>query len=322
LGVYIEALVYMMQGELSKALETFNRLISNPYILDTRVALDAYGGLYLIHQIQGNQEKILQIEDKLTKFASKTHELVYISLAHSFRSRGALMAGDLTSARKLQQRVDVSLDEESMLIWLEIPRLTACRVQVAEGTQISLQKAIDSLLTYKDQNLQNHHPYQVMMIQPLLALAYYKLGSEEKALAILGEALELGKPGGWVWPFVEAGPQIAILLRKLLDQGVAVDYVQRILDDFPTHPEAPPFMREEQDRMRALSPPAQLIEPLTRREMETLRFLALDLTTAEIAEEMVVSVETVRSHSKSIYSKLDVHSRYQAVQRATELALI
>ena len=75
--------------------------------------------------------------------------------------------------------------------------------------------------------------------------------------------------------------------------------------------------------MTPLSPPAQpLIDPLSERELEVLRLLATGLSNPEIADELVVAVSTVRSHCKSIYGKLNVHKRWDAVQRAQELGLI
>jgi LuxR family maltose regulon positive regulatory protein len=65
-----------------------------------------------------------------------------------------------------------------------------------------------------------------------------------------------------------------------------------------------------------------LIEPLSERELEVLRLLTTHLSSTEIADELVISVNTVRSHIKSIYSKLNVHSRMDAVQRAKELELL
>ena len=70
---------------------------------------------------------------------------------------------------------------------------------------------------------------------------------------------------------------------------------------------------------RALPP---LVEALSPRETEVLRLLTTHLSHAEMADELVVSVNTVRSHVKSIYSKLDVHSRMEAVERARELGLL
>ena len=66
----------------------------------------------------------------------------------------------------------------------------------------------------------------------------------------------------------------------------------------------------------------ELIEPLSERELEVLRFLTTHLSSTEIAEELFISVNTVRSHIKSIYGKLNVHSRKDAIQRTQELELL
>ena len=61
---------------------------------------------------------------------------------------------------------------------------------------------------------------------------------------------------------------------------------------------------------------------LTKRELQTLRLLATDLSPQEIASEMTVSPTTVRTHARNAYQKLEVHSRFEAVQRAKELTLL
>jgi LuxR family maltose regulon positive regulatory protein len=72
------------------------------------------------------------------------------------------------------------------------------------------------------------------------------------------------------------------------------------------------------------SPPTSqsLIEPLSQRELEVLRLFKTDLSGPEIARELVIALSTVRTHTKSIYSKLNVKDRRASVKRATELGLI
>jgi LuxR family maltose regulon positive regulatory protein len=65
-----------------------------------------------------------------------------------------------------------------------------------------------------------------------------------------------------------------------------------------------------------------MIEPLSERELEILRLLTTHLSSTEIARELIISVNTARSHIKSIYRKLDVHSREDAAQRAEKLDLL
>jgi LuxR family maltose regulon positive regulatory protein len=65
-----------------------------------------------------------------------------------------------------------------------------------------------------------------------------------------------------------------------------------------------------------------LVEPLSQRELEVLRLFKTDLSGPEIARELVIGLSTVRTHTKSIYSKLNVNSRRAAIKRAAELGLI
>jgi LuxR family maltose regulon positive regulatory protein len=73
---------------------------------------------------------------------------------------------------------------------------------------------------------------------------------------------------------------------------------------------------------RALPRPQPLPEPLSDREIEVLRLVALGRSNAEIARELVVEVATVKAHLNNLYRKLDVHSRTQAVARAGQLRLL
>ena len=65
-----------------------------------------------------------------------------------------------------------------------------------------------------------------------------------------------------------------------------------------------------------------MVEPLSERELEVLRLLTTHLSSTEIAEELIISANTVRSHIKHIYSKLNAHGRADAIQRAKELHLL
>ena len=81
-----------------------------------------------------------------------------------------------------------------MFSWIEVPRITACRVLVAEGSQDSLQKAIEKLRGYQKENEGVHNTYQVIVILSLLALAYHKQGEHDQALAVLARVPRTGAP--------------------------------------------------------------------------------------------------------------------------------
>jgi LuxR family maltose regulon positive regulatory protein len=77
-------------------------------------------------------------------------------------------------------------------------------------------------------------------------------------------------------------------------------------------------------RLPATTIPSQtsLLEPLSKRELEVLRLLASSLTGPQIADELFISLGTFQTHTKSIYSKLGVHSRIEAIERARDLQLV
>ena len=128
------------------------------------------------------------------------------------------------------------------------------------------------------------------------------------ALVPLERALTLAEPEGYVRVFVDEGPPMAALLQAAAKRGIAPGYVQRLLAQFGTA------------HGRTRTPGRRLIEPLSERELEVLRLLATDLDGPEIASQLMVSLNTMRTHTKSIYTKLGVNSRRAAVHRAEELA--
>ncbi|NTU64573.1 MAG: hypothetical protein HGB05_14535, partial [Chloroflexi bacterium] len=160
--------------------------------------------------------------------------------------------------------------------------------------------------------------YLSLELEALLLRAQLHAAHDEAAsLADYAAALELAEPDGYVSTFILEGQPISSALTTLLKRHllgtVQPAYVQRILAAFPqAQPSA--VARHEQ--------PAALIEPLTDRELEVLHLLAQGLKYAEIAERLVISVNTVRYHIKGIYGKLGVQKLTQALATARQLNLL
>jgi LuxR family maltose regulon positive regulatory protein len=129
------------------------------------------------------------------------------------------------------------------------------------------------------------------------------------ALVPLARALTLAKPEGYVRTFLQEGRAMATLLDAAARQQVVPDYVRRLRA-------APATGGEKTTRKQAL------VEPLTERELDVLRLLRSDLDGPGIANELVVSLNTVRTHTKNIYTKLGVNNRRAAVRRGVELDLL
>ncbi len=159
----------------------------------------------------------------------------------------------------------------------------------------------------------------------LEALALAQAGDGARAHERLGAALAQAAPEGFVALFADLGTPMADLLSQNLARRVATDplrpYLTRLLHAFAGDQlEQAPQIGIEQPAQRAIGNTS--LEALTERELEVLRLFAAGMTSPEIAEHFVVSINTVKTQLKSIYSKLAAHSRAEAIARARALHLL
>jgi LuxR family maltose regulon positive regulatory protein len=152
---------------------------------------------------------------------------------------------------------------------------------------------------------------EVIELLVLQALAYQEQGLHDRALGSLEEALTLAEPEGYARTFIDEGEPMKTILKQAASRGIAEDYVNKLLVAF-----APLEVRMESGATQPL------LDPLSERELEVLRMLITELTGPEIARELMVSLNTLRTHTKNIYTKLDVNNRRAAVYRAQELKLL
>jgi len=146
----------------------------------------------------------------------------------------------------------------------------------------------------------------------LQALLHTAKNDEGAALIALEESLALAHPGGFIRLYVDLGPEMADLLRRLQNREPFIEQIASILNAFVDAVPHDPLGKEN----------GQLIEPLTKRESEILELLARRYSNKEIATELVISPETVKRHAVNIYQKLAVHNRRGAVEMAGALGLI
>jgi LuxR family maltose regulon positive regulatory protein len=156
------------------------------------------------------------------------------------------------------------------------------------------------------------------MIEILLlhALALHTGGDTDGAMKPLARALILAEPGGYCRIFVDEGPPMARLLYAAVTRGIGHDYTRHLLAAFPV------VESQHPDQSNTLDPTAELIEPLSDRELEVLYGIAEGLTNHAIATRLFLSPHTVKAHTRTIYGKLAVHNRTQAVARARALGLL
>jgi LuxR family transcriptional regulator, maltose regulon positive regulatory protein len=149
----------------------------------------------------------------------------------------------------------------------------------------------------------------------LSALAYHALGERDKALAALQDGLAYGQQEGFLRAFVDEGEPMQLLLKHFHAQGPQTPfygYIKNLLGV---------FQGAAAPGERTPSQAGVLVEPLSRRELEVLHLMCEGLSNREIANRLVLSVGTVKTHIHHIFGKMEVHDRPQAIAKAFRLNL-
>ncbi|MBD8065997.1 helix-turn-helix transcriptional regulator [Devosia sp. PTR5] len=226
------------------------------------------------------------------------------------RARILVAQGRLDEAARWRRDAGVGPDDAPSFM-REYEHITLARLLLAEdlkgggGTGARALPLLRRLLEAAQVGRRNG---SIIELSILLALASRPAGIEE-ALKHLARALSLAAPEGYVRTFVDEGPSMEALLKAVVKRQIDAEYANRLLAAFgPAQPK--PRMHPE------------LIEALSERELDVLRLLGSDLGGPEIARELAISENTMRTHTKNIYEKLGVNSRRAAVSRAEELQLM
>jgi LuxR family maltose regulon positive regulatory protein len=146
---------------------------------------------------------------------------------------------------------------------------------------------------------------EVCGLDPLLALACHASGDTTGALSMVETALRQARAERFVRAILDSGPAMVSLLESAVRHDRAAPEAIALLASART-PSAPAHV---------------LVDPLTAKELDVLRLLRTELTGPEIVAELIVSINTVRTHTKNIFTKLGVSNRRSAVRRADELGL-
>ncbi|MFC2030566.1 tetratricopeptide repeat protein [Chloroflexota bacterium] len=241
----------------------------------------------------------------------------------ALKARVWLAQGRLTEAQGWVRERGLSVDDQVSYL-REFEHVTLARVLIAryqiDRLDGSLHQAVGLLERLLEAAEEGGRTGSVIEILIQLALAHQAHGDIPRALGPLERALTLAEPEGYVRIFVDEGPPMAALLTRILEaqrkgqeaaaaHGTKRKYMGRLQAALGKAEESTP----------ATQP---LIEPLSKRELQVLRLLGTELNGPEIARELVVSLNTMRTHTKNIYGKLGVNSRRAAVRCAEELELL
>jgi LuxR family maltose regulon positive regulatory protein len=225
------------------------------------------------------------------------------------RERGDLIArGDLAAAREWLSRLPASYSP--LFLW-ELDNLNRARFLMDEREYTQALELLDKLAAGAEAGKRACRSIQIGLLRALVLQA---LGQLPQAYAQLKLCLDLAEPEGYVRTFLEEGePALELLTACARHTGGAHSaYIQRLLSAFhggSIAEAARPYQ-------------GKLVEPLTPRELEVLRCLSAGDSNGEIAAKLFISVSAVKKHTGSIYGKLGVASRTQAVARGRQLGLL
>jgi LuxR family maltose regulon positive regulatory protein len=199
----------------------------------------------------------------------------------------------------------------------ESERISRARLLIAREDYDEALQLLDRLREAIQAADRRGNVIEIIMLQ---ALALRARDEKTRAMEVMGQALALGEPEGYVRTFVDEGSAMGVLLSETLEarQRGRLDPANKV----PVHYFRKLIALLEQDATGTALPAAGPPEPLSERELEVLQLIAAGKSNRRIATELFVSVGTVKTHINNAYRKLDAHSRTQAVARAKELNLI
>jgi len=260
-----------------------------------------------------------------------------------FLARLKLASGDVDGAAALLAQTEQSARQKNFL--LRLPEIAAVQVpvllrqgQVAAAAQLVQQydlplcqarvalaqgetSAALALLSPLRQQMEAKgwadELLKVMVLQAvaLHAAALQAHGEKDKAVQLVGEALAMAEPGGFIRLFVDEGTPMAELLSAAATQGIRPDYANKLLAAFEAE------KKDERPTASVLGP-SSLVEPLSPRELEVLRLIAHGLSNTEISQRLFLTLNTIKGHNWRIFSKLQAQNRTEAVARARALGLL
>lgn len=255
-------------------------------------------GMALLREAQGDVEAAVRLLDEAIRVYVGDYSPNVQPVAAT-RARVLAANGRVDEALDWARAQGLTADDELSYL-REYEHVTLARVLLASGTTQPAITLLDRLLTAAEDGGRTGTVLEILVLQALA-----RRGTEP-----LERALGLAEKDGWIRVFAGEGAPMRALLGRVADSP----FHQRILAAMQTDvPQKTPPSKPDQ---------SPLIDPLSERELEVLRLLASELDGPDIARHLVVSLNTVRTHTKHIYTKLGVNSRRSAVAKAHQLGLL
>ena len=253
------------------------------------------------------RDEFSQANDLLKSLTARIQNPGLLRAIQETQARLSILLGDPSSLTSWQALVS-NRDENVLSAQREREDLTLARLHIAKGKP---NEALESIRKWKTDAAENGRVRSQIEALCLEALAYHADSNLNQATESLIEALTLGYARDYRRIFLDEGSHMASLLQAILpslpNRTLSL-YVTTLLHSF--HPD---LIAHES---------SALVEPLSQQEIRVLRLLVTGMSNADISKELIVSTNTIKTHVKSIYRKLNISSRDEAREAARELKLM
>ncbi len=319
----IMGMVCFYQHRLEEAEKHFNSTLDNIYALNLLGPMDSYGGLLLTLGTLKKKEEQDRIMERLQDFVRRRNIPALETFLNSIKTRTALLEGDMDRAVSSMNSVNMFFDSGNLFFWLETPRVTHCKYLLAFHEQEKDQEAgrrIAELINLADRT---RNVPQGVQVRVLRAVLKNRVGDNSGAEKVLAEALEMASPGNWIRPFFEGGGEVREVLERLTLSPVQDNFRERILEEFEKYSgDASKVSLPDVQTEKTSAMEEDLASLLTNRELDVLLLLAKRRSNKEIANELFISVATVKRHVVNIYRKLNVNKRREAILKAERAGIL
>ena len=237
-----------------------------------------------------------------------------------------LRQGHLSKAQAWARARGVTVDDD-LSYFREFEHLTLARILMVEGSNQQASELLEHLRQAAEAQDRMGSVLEILLAQ---ALAYRAQGDTMAAFAALERGLTLAEPEGYVRLFVDEGEVMRLLItdfrvlieeQKRLEGQRLIGYVDKLLAAFGKSTDVQPSHLHFAPAQVSFSP-QPLIEPLSPRELEVLQLISQGLSNQEIADRLFLALSTVKGYTRTLFDKLQVQRRTEAVARARELGLL
>lgn len=294
------------EDALDPAMAHFSAIVSDHVRMHLSCVREATFGMALVSHARGESGAADAALQHLTDIIIGASALEHLPVVQGFAARLALLRGDIDRASRWLDTANVTIDSNTLHAF-EHALLTRARTLLALGSPAHLASAVADLERLRARAEATHHRARLVEIWALLALARQAQGDRDAAMQAITQSLAMTRGNTFLGAYRELGPALQPLLRRAAADGISPLWLA-------------PLVESPGNAMPAASvPDMRALALLTMRECDVLERLGRRLSYQEIADELFISPGTVKRHAGSIYSKLGVSNRREALVRAQAL---